>query len=137
MRGFAWLSAQVGRLRQEPIGLDRDRREYMVLGGPPDGQQPLADAARLLVRKRAADKDSVEEWCARATHAQTRAHALTCTHAPRAARTTTPVRPPPARTTRARRAHRAPRTHVRALTRSRAHVQERYALAYYDARDCE
>jgi hypothetical protein len=49
---FLVLAGRIGRLRQEPIGLDRDRREYMVLGGPADGQQPGADLSRLLIRER-------------------------------------------------------------------------------------
>lgn len=49
---FIVLAGRIGRLRQEPIGLDRDRREYMVLGGPVDGQQLGADLSRLLIRER-------------------------------------------------------------------------------------
>jgi len=59
---FQVLIGRIGRLRQEPIGLDRDRREYMLLGGPPDGQQPLADLSRLLVRRRGNKPDDLEEW---------------------------------------------------------------------------
>ena len=50
---FAVLQARVGRLRQPPLGTDRDRREYYLLGGPPEGEQPLADGSRLLVHTRA------------------------------------------------------------------------------------
>ena len=49
---FVVLAGRIGRLRQEPIGLDRDRREYMILGGPAEGQQPGADHGRLLIRER-------------------------------------------------------------------------------------
>jgi hypothetical protein len=49
---FVVLAGRIGRIRQEPIGFDRDRREYMVLGGPADGQQPGADLSRLLIRER-------------------------------------------------------------------------------------
>ena len=49
---FTVLAGRVGRTRQEPIGLDRSRREYFILGGPAEGQQPGADLRRLLVRER-------------------------------------------------------------------------------------
>ena len=74
---FATLGTRIGRLRTEPLGLDRDGREFFLLGGPSEGQQPLADFSRLLVRRRSpaapadadADADAasappsfVDEW---------------------------------------------------------------------------
>ena len=69
------LGTRIGRLRTEPLGLDRDGREFFLLGGPSEGQQPLADFSRLLVRRRSpaapppADADAasapplfVDEW---------------------------------------------------------------------------
>jgi len=51
---FALLQRRVGRFRSEPIGLDRDKREYYLIGGLFGGEGDLcpSDQARLLVRIR-------------------------------------------------------------------------------------
>ena len=62
---FAVLAGRVGRARQEPLGLDRDWREYYLLGGPAEGQQPTAELGVLWVRARAARASSAcpaETW---------------------------------------------------------------------------
>lgn len=59
------LAGRVGRARQEPLGLDRDWREYYLLGGPAEGQQPTAELGVLWVRARAARASSAcpaETW---------------------------------------------------------------------------
>ena len=62
---FAVLAGRIGRARQEPLGVDRDWREYYLLGGPAEGQQPTAELGVLWVRARAARASSAcpaETW---------------------------------------------------------------------------
>ena len=53
-----------GRLRQEPLGVDRNWREFYLHGGisGSDGELAPSDLARLLVRTKAARADEPEDW---------------------------------------------------------------------------
>ena len=63
---FTVLGKRVGKLRQEPIGYDRDRNEFYLHGGVSlsgDGELDSCDLARLLIRKPARrGSEEVEEW---------------------------------------------------------------------------